>query len=517
MATAIALTDTLFELVPAEFEHRPAAVSDGNTTLSGIQLRQECENLARQLLSAKITRAALLARNSATWVIADLACQMARISSLPLPGFFSLEQKIHALNDSGVELMVCDSHCDTDYLDFYRWLTSHFARIHSQADLDIWQRSLSEKGSSLPKGTGKITYTSGSTGAPKGVCLGNNQLLVQARALAEKTALHNPKHLCLLPLSVLLENVAGLYTALVAGGKVLVPDQALLGFSGSTRVNAEKLLNGLTNHNPDSIILTPQLLALVTNACDQGWQPPPNLKFIAVGGSRVSAELIAKARHFKLPVYEGYGLSECASVVSLNTPNADLPGSAGKPLDHLRVSIRDGEVMVAGNSFLGYVGDPSSWNKTTVATGDIGHLDGRGFLHLDGRKKNLIINSFGRNISPEWVESEVMSGDVIDECLVFGDAKPWLVALILPGKSADKTAIEQWLSTVNERLPDYARIHQWHQLDAPMATINGLFTSTGKPRREAICAYFHREIAQLYAAIGASNSDAPPTPKAVTQ
>ena len=517
MATAIALTDTLFDLVPAEFEHKPAVVSDGNTTLSGIQLRQECEHLARHLLSTKATGAALLARNGTTWVIADLACQLANISSLPVPGFFSFEQKIHALNDSGVELIICDSHCNTDYPDFYRWLTNHFRLIHSQADLDIWQRSLPEKRSSLPQGTGKITYTSGSTGLPKGVCLGNHQLLTQARALAEKTALPNPTHLCLLPLSVLIENVAGLYTALVAGGEVLVPHQELLGFSGSTTVSAEKLLNALNHYNPDSIILIPQLLTLLTSACDQGWQPPPNLKFIAVGGSRVSAALIARARRFKLPVYEGYGLSESASVVSLNTPTADLPGSAGKPLDHLRVSIRDGEVMVAGNSFLGYVGDPASWHKTTVATGDIGHLDEGGFLHLDGRKKNIIINSFGRNISPEWVESELMSGELIRECLVFGDAKPWLIALILPGKNADKTAIEQWLSTVNERLPDYARIHRWHQLDAPMATINGLFTSTGKPRREAIYDYFHREIEELYRASGASNPDTSPTPKAVTQ
>jgi long-subunit acyl-CoA synthetase (AMP-forming) len=517
MAPASASTSTLFDALPADFDLKPIVVRDHRTTLSGKQLRQACAQLAGKLLAAQAPRAALLARNSPAWIIADLACQLAAISCLPLPGFFSLDQKTHALNDSGVELLMCDSDCDRDHPDFYRWLNTHFTRTDRDADLDIWQRSTPQSRLALPEGTGKITYTSGSTGFPKGVCLSNDQLVIQASALAQKTGLRHPKHLCLLPLSVLLENVAGVYTALVAEGEVLVPDQGLLGFSGSTTVNGKILLNALNDYNPDSLIIIPQLLSLLISACQQGWKPPSSLQFIAVGGSRVSAGLIAKARDFKLPVYEGYGLSECASVVSLNTPNADLPGSAGKPLNHLNVSVEKGEVIVSGNSFLGYIGDPSSWNKATVATGDRGHLDDNGFLHLDGRKKNLLINSFGRNISPEWLESELMSGELISECIVFGDARPHLIALILPGNRVDNMAVDQWLNTLNQRLPDYARIHKWHRLKGSMAATEGLFTSTGKPRREAIYRHFHDAIAQLYGANGDSYSGTSTTQEIVTQ
>ena len=97
-----------------------------------------------------------------------------------------------------------------------------------------------------------------------------------------------------------------------------------------------------------------------------------------------------------------------ASVACLNLPDNHEPGSVGQPLEHVDIQIESGEIIVHGNSFLGYLDDPASWYPQTVATGDLGHLDENGFLYINGRKKNILISSFGRNISPEWIESQLL-------------------------------------------------------------------------------------------------------------
>jgi long-subunit acyl-CoA synthetase (AMP-forming) len=353
----------------------------------------------------------------------------------------------------------------------------------------------------LPPGTGKITFTSGSTGRPKGVCLGNPQLLNQASALAAAAALERPRHLCLLPLSTLLENVAGVYAPLLTGGEVLVPGLAEVGFTGSSSLNSRVFLELLTRQQPESVILTPQMLHLLVTAAGQGWAPPAALRFVAVGGARVPPSLLQAAHARGIPAFEGYGLSECASVVSLNLPGASRPGSCGRPLPHVRVAIEDREIRVAGNAMLGYAGEPDRWGQAEIATGDLGYLDADGFLHIDGRKKNLLISSYGRNIAPEWVESEVLAEAELGECLVFGDARPYCVALLYPrDPAAGDAAIQQSIDRCNAHLPDYARIRRWHRLSQPLAASKDLLTENGRPKRQAILARYQGVIDALYAA-----------------
>ncbi len=491
---------TLFDLLPVDFSRRSCVLRDRHHTLSGGELIAQASRLAGRLSALPGQRIAVFADNGVPWLVADLACQLAAKPLLPLPGFFSTTQLIHAITEAGIELVLLAADSAGSNPVFTRYLTSHFQGVDTLSGLQLLARR--NRPSSplppLPQGTGKITYTSGSTGAPRGVCLGNAQLLRQAAALAATLGLANPRHLCLLPLSVLLENVAGVYCPLIAGGEVIVPPQGDLGFSGSSTLDTAKLTAAISHYQPQTLILTPQLLAVLVAACAAGWRAPASLVFIAVGGSRVAAATIAAAREFGLPVFEGYGLSECASVVSLNTPAADRPGSAGKPLAHLRVTVVAGEVVVAGNPFLGYVGDPASWGQGAIASGDLGRLDNDGYLHLEGRRKNLLISSFGRNISPEWVESEISANTLIRDCVVFGDARPFLVAMIHPRPGVTDGAIERWLAEVNGRLPDYARVRNWQRLETPLAEFPGLMTATGKPRREAIHTHFLPTIEALY-------------------
>ena len=176
-------------------------------------------------------------------------------------------------------------------------------------------------------------------------------------------------------------------------------------------------------------------------------------RFVAVGGSRVAPELIDKARGVGLPVYEGYGLSECGSVVSLNVVGHTRTGTAGRALPHARLDIDDGEIIVRGSAMLGYVDQPESWNPREIRTGDLGHIDSDGFVHIDGRASNLLITSFGRNISPEWVESELLAGPLLAQAVVVGDARPWCAALVYGTAASSSDAdIGAWIQQVNLRL-----------------------------------------------------------------
>jgi long-chain acyl-CoA synthetase len=298
----------------------------------------------------------------------------------------------------------------------------------------------------------------------------------------------------------LLENIAGVYAPLLAGGEVIIPTLAEVGFTGSSYLNPQVLLGLLERQQPHSIILTPQLLQLLVSAAQAGWTPPASLVFVAVGGAKVPAALLNAARAAGIPAFEGYGLSECASVVSLNVAGHDRPGSSGRPLAHLRVEIDAGEIVVRGNAMLGYAGEPASWHQEGVRTGDLGYLDEDGYLIINGRSKNLLISSYGRNISPEWVESELMADPALADCVVFGDARPYCVALVSPRDPATSDAsIQRVIDDSNARLPDYARVRQWHRLEQPLLLTGGLLTENGRPRRAAILAHFNAAIESLYA------------------
>lgn len=435
----------------------------------------------------------LLADNGFDWIIADLTCQELDRTILPLPTFFTARQLQHALDSTGTNLLFAQGKLPTAFTHFdYRGPVAG-------TDLSCFQRRRLCSPVSLPKNTGKITFTSGSTGTPKGVCLSHAQQIHQAQALSQIVNIETPRHLCLLPLSTLLENIAGIYAPLLSHGQVIAPSLSEMGFSGSALTAPRRLLNSISRHQPDSLILVPQLLQVLVGAGESGWPVPENLKFIAVGGSRVAGDLLLRAERLGLPVYEGYGLSECCSVVSLNTPHNRKRGTAGKPLPHLDVRIDNGDVVIRGNSMLGYVGQVTSCFQDEIRSGDLGNFDSDGYLTISGRRKNIIINSMGRNVSPEWVESELLANTGIAEAVVLGDNRPYCVALLtLRDPALSERNLTDWVRRVNDGLPDYARIRQWLVLPRLLQEEEGLVTGNGRPRRDVINEKFTTEITELY-------------------
>jgi len=435
-------------------------LQSGADALTRMSLQRRVDNLATRLRHLDLRSVALFADNGISWVIADLACQVGGIRIIPIPLFFSASQIKHSIAQGGVEALITDQIVSASTFDGIE--DADVQLIDSRTKLYLFGRRHSE---SFPAGTQKITFTSGTTGTPKGVCLSARQQQTLARTLASVVNGSSVKHLCVLPLSTLLENLAGVYAPLLSGGMVIAPPLADVGLCGSSGLDVPKLLGCITQHRPNTLILVPEILRAITVATECGWRPPSSLHFVAIGGGKVAPDLLQRARQAGLPAYEGYGLSECASVVTLNTPGAERDGAVGRPLPHVDVQIENGEIIVSGSSFLGYVGQPDTWTSAPVHTGDIGHIDEDGFVYVDGRAKNQLITSFGRNLSPEWVESELTAGPLLRHAIVIGEARPFCVALVVPqDESTADNEISEWIRSANQNLPDYARVVDWQRI-----------------------------------------------------
>lgn len=447
-------------------------LQDETTTLYWRDLPVAIDQLAERLKTEAGERIALLADNSRHWVLTDLAVMKLERVLVPVPLFFSDQQRQHLLAASGIDTLITVS---DDQLTIIR-LPSGYPELHAD--------------------TAKITFTSGTTGTPKGVCLSSDNQLRVAQSLVERlSGLGLSRHLCLLPLATLLENIAGVYCALMLGGTLLTPSLKTLGLKGSSELDLRALAHSLQGYQPDSLIGLPQILAALTGAVEAGIELPV-LKFIAVGGARVGADLIERARKVGLPAYEGYGLSECASVVSLNTPDRDQPGTAGCVLPHNRVRLSpNNELIIEGNLMLGYLGEAPQGDH--FATGDLAQIDDTGFLSIRGRQRNVLISSFGRNLSPEWVESEWLAQPGVQQAVLFGEARPFNV-LLVHAPSLNDSTLEATRQRLNTQLPDYARVAGWCRIETAMTAENGLYTANGRPRRDAIASRYTDRIEALY-------------------
>jgi long-subunit acyl-CoA synthetase (AMP-forming) len=277
----------------------------------------------------------------------------------------------------------------------------------------------------------------------------------------------------------------------------LLPN-AQIGLTGASGLNIRQLLNTLHTTQANTAIFTPELLHALVLCLEAGESVPQALRFLAVGGASVSPVLLQRAQQLGLPVFEGYGLSECASVVALNFAGHNQPGTVGKPLPHIEVGFTaENEIVIHGNAYLGYVGQ-TQMQENCVYTGDIGHFDKNGYLVISGRKKNIFITSFGRNVSPEWVERELKISSFIAQAALFGEAKPWNVAVIVPRANASDTLIEAAVQSLNTKLPDYARIARWVRADTPFNTQNQQLTANGRNRRDVIWQHYQHKINALY-------------------
>lgn len=498
----------LFKAISAYAQQDPGreAIVTDRDRLNYVELKNQLEQLHAELMQLKIQRLALWGVNSVDWIIIDLAAQLAGVTVIPIPLFFTPEQVLHLLQDSQADLLCLASEKTGDTPQWLMELVDAIGKHEVSVSVDMHAQffrlaqSQTPHHSLLPcqsRQLAKITYTSGSTGTPKGVCLAEDTIESITHSLSQALASSQlGRHLCLIPFATLLENIAGIYVALSMGRAVVVGEVSQFGLVSNHIFDVQRFVNAVQTYQIESVILLPQMLkAIVEYSTEYGSTSLSTLKFIAVGGGKVSANLLQQCQQLKLPVYEGYGLSECASVVSLNLPGARRIGSVGRVLPHVEVEIAaNSEVVVKGNAMLGYVNDLVA--TPYIHTGDSGYFDDDGYLYITGRIKQMIISSFGRNISPEWVESNSLTEPEIQQIAIFGEAQPHLSAVIYAADSTPDQQLAAAIQRANTRMPDYAQIKHWCRAPEPFSLSNQMLTDNGKLRRQQIQLHFQAALAQ---------------------
>ncbi len=383
----------------------------------------------------KIKNLGIAADNSIEWIIADLAALFENITVTPLPLFFSKDQINHIIEDANIDFIFDGKNLQKTNID------------------------------SLEHSFFKITYTSGTTGKPKGVCLTQDNILTTMYALLKRMNIKINAHINILPYSTLLENICGIYLPILEDSFIYSFSLSNLGFLGSSKIDInifnstlQNLYSKDNNNKPESCIFVPELLRLSYFSSKQNnLNYLQHMKFISVGGGAVNKNLLLLLQKENIKIFQGYGLSECCSVVALNSEKNNCIGSVGKPLDHVQVDIIDNEIVITGNIMQGYL---KQNKEEKIFTGDLGYFE-NGYLYITGRKKNVIVNGFGRNISPEWIEEHFKQLPYVKLCLLTGseEHKLHLYVELLDSKYNDK--FKQDFITLNKQLPDYAQAEEF--------------------------------------------------------
>jgi long-subunit acyl-CoA synthetase (AMP-forming) len=472
------------------------AVSDRHGRLSRRELFARVIGLAADL-KTKPKTVGIYAPNGLAWVIAQIACALAGKIVVPLPTFFSSAQLGHVVRDASVELILASE--QTRALALQSGVPTNVIDIH-------------RTGAGLPDvidGFGQIIYTSGSTGQPKGVRHQSGQIAWSAAALGSAIgAAATDSYLSVLPLPLLLETICSIFIPTLLGAYVHF-DTGLAEQIG--RGDATGIARAFETHRPTTSVLVPQLLKHWVAELQAVGQPAPSsLRFIAVGGAPVPNQVANAAWSLGIPVHEGYGLSECCSVVAVNRPKERRPGTVGQPLSGLSVSIDDGEIVVDGPSITdGYLGQKPA--QGAWRTGDLGEIDRDGFITVHGRKDSLLVTSFGRNVSPEWIETMLLADPRIAFCTVAGHGEPHLTALLIPSPQgaawfakATGTDILDLLFERCSDAPEYA-VPRAYVVVSFEEALNNQLLSNGRPIRKNVGKFVQERAAAPLAPLLASS------------
>ena len=232
-----------------------------------------------------------------------------------------------------------------------------------------------------------------------------------------------------------------------------------------------------------------------------------NLKAFVSGGGALDKEIGEFLNAIGLPTLQGYGLTETSPVVSCNPIHKIKVETVGPPFKGNKVKIaEDGEILVKGeNVMLGY------WNKKEdtkkaiqngwLHTGDIGEIDPKdGYLKITDRKKDIIVSAGGDNISPAKIENQLTNFSAIDQCLVYGDGKNYLVALIVPNKEfvGQKEIFNEAINNVNKNLTLTEKVKKFHIVNENFTIENGLLTPTMKVKRSKVIVKYKNILENFY-------------------
>jgi len=390
-----------------------------------------------------------------------------------------------------------------------------------------------------------IIYTSGTGGNPKGVILSHGGILnnlVGACEIMKPLFNSRPVFLTWLPLShsyehcvqfaqiavgakvfyaekieKLLENISEAKPTIMTAvprfyqnlyNKININLKKQTGFKAklidaTLRLGKKKLLN-------QKMTFSEKLLNLIVDTLVRKKikkQFGGNLKAFVSGGGALDKEIGEFLNSIGLPTLQGYGLTETSPVVSCNPIHKIKVETVGPPFKGNQVKIaNDGEILVKGeNVMLGYWNKKEETEKVIIDgwlhTGDIGEIDPEdGYLRITDRKKDIIVNAGGDNISPAKIENMITNEPEIDQCMVYGDKKNYLVALIVPNKDflKEKEKINNVIEKINKKLTLLEKIKKIQLIDENFSIENGLMTPTMKVKRKKVTEKYKNQLEKLY-------------------
>lgn len=500
------MSETLVRMVldnARKWAERPAMmykVQGSYRSLSWRDLAEEIRRYGRALLALGLLpgeRAAIMAPNSPRWAFADLGAMACGGVSVSVYHTEGSEAVLHILKDSGSRVLFLHSRRigaellkrraelpDLRQLIFLEEGLRHPEILSLEDFLAGGVRIPAEQLDNALSATdgeelATLVYTSGTTGAPKGVMLSHRNILSNISDVARLFPI-GPGDVCLsfLPLSHVFERVDGYYfmlhrgvTIAYAEGIEAVPlnisevrptlmisvprlyekmfarimERVLSGpwlrkqiFFGALRVGRAGARLRLSNAQPGAGLSL--LLKLADRAVFGKLREHlgGRLRFFVSGGAPLSVDIAEFFLAARIDIFEGYGLTESAGGIAVNTPDARRLGTVGRPFANIEIRLaEDGEILLRGPGiFKGYWRRPEetaeAFSDGWFKTGDMGEMDAEGFLKIVDRKKDLIITAGGENIAPQNLENLLKTDKFIANAMIYGDRRPFLTALLVP-------------------------------------------------------------------------------------
>ncbi len=437
---------------------------------------------------------AIIGENSYEWLVAFLAATNGGNVAVPIGREQSAEKVAQLLEQSDCKVAVVSPSCAVltkgcenisvfPISEFPRYITEGKKLISRGKTESVNFRIDAEK-------LAAIFFTSGTTGTSKGVMLSHKNMATDINS-ASKNFKPDGNTLAVLP----FHHTFGLITAIFK----------VFNYRRSTFINKglRYIQEDLKNVKPQIMFLVPLFVEtfyknIITTARKTGKEKTlvqaakvsdqllkvgidlrgklfktvqaafgGNLEYVICGGAALDPMYVRSFRSWGVHILNGYGITECSPVVSVNRNFHWRDGSVGQIIDACQVKIaEDGEILVKGdNVMLGYYKDEASTKAVLkdgwYSTGDLGRIDHDGFLFITGRKKNLIILSNGENVSPEEIEAQILRYEGVSEVVVYGENKK-LIAEIFPNETylSDQKYFDNLIAEMNQKQPPYMHIRQ---------------------------------------------------------
>ena len=505
---------------------------------------------------SKGDRCILLSENRPEWLISDIAIMNAGGVTVPLFTTYSEKDYEYIINDCNPKICIVSNNIQLKKIDKFisdKIKVLSIENIDKQIDSieNIFERFSKEKTldhlsfnqNIERKDLACIIYTSGTTGNPKGVMLSHGGILSNCEGAQEilnsLVKDSEPVFLTWLPLSHSYEHAVQ-FVQITLGAKIYYAEslekllsnmsvakptimtavprfyqnlysKISINFSKQTglkkKLISSTILLGIKKLNNENMSFREKILnylceKLVRRKIKN--QFGGNLKAFVSGGGALDQKIGEFLNSIGLPTLQGYGLTEASPVVSCNIPEKIKIDTVGPPFKTNEVKIaQDGEILVKGeNVMLGY------WNmkKETddilkngwLHTGDIGEITKEGNLKITDRKKEIIVNSGGDNISPSKIENLLCLDDKIKQSFVYGDKKTYLVALIVSDSEKNKKEIELYIDDLNKNLSLVERVKKIKLINEEFTIENGMLTPTLKLKRKKILEKYKEDLEKLY-------------------